>query len=84
MKPTPSIRRTLTLWLAAGLALALVAAAVLTYLRARDEANALFDFHLRQTAASLTGLPIAGIGSGAGFGDEGLVVQIWDPRGVRM
>ncbi len=84
MRPAPSIRRTLTLWLGAGLALALVAAAVLTYLRARDEANALFDFHLRQTAASLTGVPLAGTGSGAGFGDEGLVVQIWDPTGVRL
>jgi two-component system OmpR family sensor kinase len=79
-----SIRRTLTLWLAAGLALALAAAAVLTYLRARDEANWLFDLHLRQTAASLTGLPIAGAGSGGGFGDEGLVVQIWDPSGARV
>jgi len=83
---TPSIRSTLTLWLAAGLALALFAAAVLTYLRARDEANALFDLHLRQTAASLTGLPVAGAvaGPGGGFGDEGLVVQIWDPAGVRL
>ncbi len=79
-----SIRRTLTLWLAAGLALALAAAAVLTYLRARDEANALFDLHLKQTAASLTGLPLAGAGAGGGFGDEGLVVQIWDPTGVRL
>ena len=80
----PSIRRTLTLWLAAGLAVALAAAAVLTYLRARDEANALFDLHLQQTAASLTGLPVAGAGSGAGFGDEGLVVQIWDRSGMRL
>ncbi|GIK87255.1 MAG: two-component sensor histidine kinase [Betaproteobacteria bacterium] len=80
----PSIRRTLALWLAAGLAAALVAAAALTYLRARDEANALFDLHLRQTAASITGLPIAGGGPLAGAVEEGLVVQIWDGRGVRV
>jgi len=81
--PAPSIRRTLAFWLAAGLSAALVAAAILTYLRARDEANLLFDLHLRQTAASLTGLPVAGASPGGGFGDEGLVVQIWDPTGVR-
>ncbi len=39
----------LTLWLAAGLALAPSWRRRATYLRARDEANALFDFHLRQT-----------------------------------
>jgi two-component system OmpR family sensor kinase len=84
MSPSGSIRRTLTLWLAAGLALALACAAVLTYLRARDEANALFDLHLQQTAASLTGLPVAGSGLRGGFGEEGLVVQIWDAAGVRL
>jgi two-component system OmpR family sensor kinase len=79
----PSIRFTLVAWLAIGLALALIAAAVLTYLRARDEANALFDLQLRQTAASLLGMPISG---GASFpaGEEGLVVQIWDRNGVRV
>ncbi|HEX4885925.1 MAG TPA: ATP-binding protein [Casimicrobiaceae bacterium] len=84
--PKPaSIRATLALWLAAGLSVALAAAAVLTYLRARDEANDLFDVQLRQTAASITGMPIAGTGplSGA-YGEEGLVVQIWDGRGVRV
>lgn len=86
MRPAPvSIRRTLAAWLAAGLAAALVAAAAFTYLRARDEANALFDLHLRQAAASITGLPLAGPGPLAGAGgDEGLVVQIWDGAGVRV
>ena len=54
-----SIRRTLLLWLAGGLALALIAATVATYLRARDEANALFDVQLTQLAASVTGMPLA-------------------------
>ena len=79
-----SIQRTLALWLAAGLSIALVAAAVLTYQRARDEASELFDLHLRQTAASITGMPIAGGSPLAGSADEGLVVQIWDGRGVRV
>jgi two-component system OmpR family sensor kinase len=80
-----SIRRTLAWWLTSGLALALIAAAVLTYGRARDEANELFDLHLKQTAASITGMPIAGSSPQAGgFGDEGLVVQIWDGRGMRV
>lgn len=85
MTRPPSIRRALAIRLAAGLAIALLAAALLTYLRARDEANALFDLHLRQTAASLTGLPLAGTAPiEGGFGDEGLVVQIWDRAGVRI
>ena len=39
----PSIRRELLAWLLGGLLVALAAAAVGTYLRAREEANALFD-----------------------------------------
>ena len=80
-----SIRATLVGWLAAGLALSLIVAGILTYQRARDEANALFDLQLRQTAASIIGMPIAGDASFSGVpGDEGLVVQIWDRRGVRI
>jgi two-component system OmpR family sensor kinase len=85
MTRASSIRSTLVAWLAVGLAVSLVAAAVLTYQRARDEANALFDLQLRQTAASIIGMPIAGSGPFPGSsGDEGLVVQIWDRQGVRV
>ena len=85
MSRAPSIRSTLVAWLAVGLAVSLVAAAALTYERARDEANALFDLQLRQTAASIIGMPIAGSGPFPGStGDEGLVVQIWDRQGVRI
>jgi two-component system OmpR family sensor kinase len=80
-----SIHGTLLAWLAIGLALALIAATVLTYLRARDEANALFDLQLRQTAASIIGMPIAGSTPFPGaHGEDGLVVQIWDRSGVRV
>ena len=48
-----SIRRELLVWLLLGIALAVAAAAVGTYWRARDEANALFDYQLKEMAASL-------------------------------
>ena len=81
----PSIRTALVTWLAAGLALSLVAAAVLTFQRARDEANALFDLQLQQAAASIIGMPIADSTPFAGTTpDDGLVVQIWDRQGVRI
>ncbi|HUH94264.1 MAG TPA: ATP-binding protein [Casimicrobiaceae bacterium] len=78
-----SIRRELLFWLLLVLLLAVAAAAVGTYLRARVEANALFDHQLQAMAASLTDAPFApveGIGSGAGE----LIVQIWDRNGVRL
>ena len=43
-----SIRRELLVWLLGRLALAIVAAAFGTYFRARQEANALFDYQLRR------------------------------------
>jgi two-component system OmpR family sensor kinase len=82
-----SIRRELFVWLSIGLLLAVVAAATGTYLRARDEANTLFDFHLKEMAASLTGSPLSsGItpASAKGTGSDALVVQIWDKHGVRV
>src|SRR5437879_513275 len=82
-----SIRRELLLWLLIGLSLALVSAAIGTYLRARDEANALFDYQLKEMAASLTDAPFAALPSGAnaiGPGSDALVVQIWDRSGVQL
>lgn len=78
-----SIRRELLFWLLLVLLLAVAAAAVGTYLRARVEANALFDHQLQAMAASLTDAPfgpVEGIGTGAGE----LIVQIWDRNGVRL
>ena len=79
-----SIRRELVVWLAAGLAVAVAAAAIATYLRAREEANEIFDYQLRQMAASLTGVPLAGTPGGIALGDDALVVQIWDRNGVQL
>ena len=65
--------------------LSLIAAAVLTYQRARDEANALFDLQLQANRrvdhrhADRRQRPFPG-----SSGEEGLVVQIWDRQGVRI
>jgi two-component system OmpR family sensor kinase len=78
-----SIHGTLLAWLSIGLVAALAVAGTLTYLRARAEANALFDLQLRQTAASILGMPLRA-GAPTAHGEEGLVVQIWDRSGVRV
>ncbi|MFI4953383.1 MAG: ATP-binding protein [Burkholderiales bacterium] len=82
-----SIRRELLVWLLGGLALAIVAAAFGTYFRARQEANALFDYQLKEMAASLTDAPFAPAPSGVGAlgpGSSALLVQIWDRHGVQL
>ncbi len=84
MSAPRSIRRELVVWLAAGLVVAVVVAAVATYLRAREEANAIFDYQLRQMAASLTGVPLAGTPAGLTPGADALVVQVWDRNGVQV
>jgi two-component system, OmpR family, sensor kinase len=82
-----SIRRELLTWLLLGIALAVAAAAVGTYWRARDEANSLFDYQLKEMAASLTDAPFAAVPAGAGAigtGSDAMVVQIWDRNGVQL
>ncbi len=61
-----SIRRQLLVWLLGGLVLAIIAAAFGTYFRAREEANALFDYQLKEMAASLTDAPFAPAPAGVG------------------
>ena len=82
-----SIRRELLFWLLTGLSVAVATAAVGTYLRARVEANELFDHQLQEMVASLTDAPFGAAPDGAagnGAGDDALVVQIWDRNGVRL
>ena len=82
-----SIRRELLAWLLAGLLVAVAVAAVGTYLRAREEANALFDHQLQEMVASLTDAPFAAAPEGvlgSRAGDDALVVQIWDRNGVQL
>jgi two-component system OmpR family sensor kinase len=81
----PSIRRALIGRLALGLLVAIVVAGIATYLRAREEANELFDYQLTQMASSVTGMPLAAAGPlGAGPGADALVVEIWDRSGVEV
>ncbi len=85
--PMKSIRRELLVWLLGGLTLAIIAAAFGTYLRAREEANALFDYQLKEMAASLTDAPFAPAPAGVGAlgpGSNALLVQIWDRNGVQL
>jgi two-component system OmpR family sensor kinase len=84
MRVSHSIRRDLFVWLTASLVIAVAAAAVATYLRAREEANEIFDYQLRQMASSLTGVPLAGTPGGLAVGDDALVVQVWDRNGVQL
>ncbi|WP_244788454.1 sensor histidine kinase [Cupriavidus pauculus] len=86
-----SIQRTLLWWLAAGLAAGIAVATALIYGQARQEANALFDYQMKQVAAALPSqfsAPVApqfDAGSGAGadllHADEDVVIHIWDGSG---
>ncbi len=82
-----SIRRQLLFWLLSGLALAVVAAGTRIYTQTLDEANELFDYHLKQMAASLPNDsfgPLPPSRSGGPEAEEGLVVQIWDRDGLQL
>jgi two-component system OmpR family sensor kinase len=81
---TRSIRRELVVWLSAGMLAAIAVAALATYLRAREEANDIFDYQLKQMSASLTGVPLAGAPPGSAPGAESLIVQVWDRNGVQV
>jgi two-component system OmpR family sensor kinase len=81
---TRSIRRELVVWISAGLLVAVAAAAVATYMRAREEANEIFDYQLKQMSASLTGVPLAGSPPGTSPGSDALIVQVWDRDGVQV
>jgi len=86
-----SIQRTLLWWLAAGLAAGIAVATALIYGQARQEANALFDYQMKQLAAALPSqfsVPVAppfdpGSETGAELlhADEDVVIHIWDGSG---
>lgn len=82
-----SIRRQLLFWLLSGLALAVVAAGARIYTQTLDEANELFDYHLKQMAASLPNDsfgPLPPSSSGGPKAEQGLVLQIWDRNGLQL
>jgi len=79
-----SIRRQLLLWLALGLSGGILLAGIVLYFQARDEANEIFDYQMRQIAASLPRQAFAPIAPGQdlpGLDDE-IMMQIWDSTGT--
>lgn len=79
-----SIRRQLLLWLALGLSAGILLAGVALYFQARGEANEIFDYQMRQIAASLPRQAFAPIAPGQdvpGLDDE-IMMQIWDSTGT--
>lgn len=80
-----SIRRTLLLWLSAGLAGGILVAAGLTYFQARQEANELFDYQMKRVALSLPHRAFAPMVAPGGEGldvEQDVVIQIWDQTGM--
>lgn len=77
-----SIRRHLLLTLLAAMAATLLLGAGATYRSALEEANTLFDYHLRQVALSVgnqsfqAGLP--------GDGSLDVVIRVWDREGLTI
>ncbi len=86
-----SIQRTLLWWLAAGLAAGIAIATALIYGQARQEANALFDYQMKQVAAALPSQfagpmvrPFGAPNGAAGdllHAEEDVVIHIWDGSG---
>jgi two-component system OmpR family sensor kinase len=82
-----SVRRQLLLWLLAAMLLAGVAASGATFYQARQEADRLFDYHLRQLALSLTDAPFEEADIRGTLDEEAefdFVIQVWDAEGVRL
>ena len=82
-----SIRRNLLLWLAIGLSGAILIAGVALYFQARSEANALFDYQMKQIVASLPRQAFAPIepgGDAAPDMGDNIMIQIWDITGVMI
>ena len=76
-----SVRARLLAWLAAGLAVVLVPTGLLSYMKAREEVDALLDYQLRETALSLKrqSVLVVAIAGEIGGAEEGeVVVQIRD------
>jgi two-component system OmpR family sensor kinase len=84
-----SLRMRLLMFLLAAIVLAGAVQAALAYRSALDEADALFDYHMQQTALALrSGLPVdaQGLGPGLDPQDENheFIVQVWTHEGLRI
>ena len=84
-----SLRMRLLVFLLAAIVLAGAVQGALAYRSALDEADALFDYHMQQTALALrSGLPVdaQGLGPGLDLEDENheFIVQVWTNEGLRI
>ena len=84
-----SLRMRLLVFLLAAIVLAGAVQGALAYRSALDEADALFDYHMQQTALALrSGLPVdaQGLGPGLDLDDENheFIVQVWTNEGLRI
>ena len=82
-----SIRRTLLLWLSVGMSSGILIAAILIYFQAREEANQVFDYQMKQVAASLPAQAFSPVGpapNDEANGQRDVVIQIWDSNGLRI
>lgn len=82
-----SIRRTLLLWLSIGMSVGIVLAGIFIYRQAREEANQVFDYQMKQLVASLPARAFSPMGASP-YGDANeqhdVVLQIWDSNGLRI
>lgn len=80
-----SLRRRLLVTLLAAVATVTLAAAFFVYRLARQEIDAIFDYHLRQIALTLRDrAPGPGEVAGGAGGAFDFVIQIWDRDGTRL
>jgi two-component system, OmpR family, sensor kinase len=82
-----SIRHTLLIWLSIGLTAGIATAAGVLYLRAQQESNQIFDYQMRQLAASLPSQPFAPLSPGRRDTpdvERDIVIQIWDGTGLNI
>ncbi len=84
-----SLRMRLLVFLLAAIVLSGAVQGVLAYRGALAEADALFDYHMQQTALALrSGLPVDAQGNTPGLdpGDENqeFIVQVWSNEGLRI
>ncbi|MFJ3058909.1 ATP-binding protein [Herbaspirillum sp. NPDC087042] len=79
-----SVRNKLLLWLGLGLFSIILLAGVALYFQARGEANQIFDYQMRQIAASLPRQAFSPISPGQQFPEleDEIMMQIWDSRGT--
>jgi len=79
-----SIRRNLLIALLSALVLVGLAASAATYFAARNEANELFDYQLRQMALSLRDQTLQSRNEFFPEFDYDFIVQVWDSAGTRV